>query len=82
MSDEPWNRKQKPEPPEVIRGWRDSQLSIARFYGGLTYQGHQYVIDENDDLVRWDVLQARARAAKAARKAAVESQQPEQGSLV
>lgn len=73
---------QKLQPPEVIRGWRNTQLSIARFYGGMTYQGVRYVIDENDDLVRWDVLQARAKQAKAARKAAVESQRPEQGSLV
>ena len=31
-------------PPERIHGWQDSQLSIARFYGGITYQGHTYTI--------------------------------------
>ena len=24
--------------PERIHGWQDSRLSIARFYGGITYQ--------------------------------------------
>ena len=46
-------------PPERIHGWRDSQLSIARFYGGITYQGHSYVIvsaEAGAPLVRADVL--------------------------
>lgn len=74
--------KNKQQAPEVIMGWRNSQLSVARFYGGLTYQGAKYVIDENDDLVRIDVLKARAKKAKADRKSSVESQKPEQGGLV
>lgn len=44
--------------PEKIYGWMDSQLSIARFYGGMTFRGHSYVIDKNDPdhpLVRLDV---------------------------
>jgi hypothetical protein len=43
--------------PERIYGWLDSQLSIARHYGGITYNGHKYVIDYNDPqepLVRQD----------------------------
>jgi len=60
------------EPPERIYGWLDSQLSIARFYGGCTYQGHSYVIDPirpNPPLVRVDVLQRETRE-KVARKVA------------
>lgn len=56
-------------PPERIYGWLDSHLSIARFYGGITYNGHSYVIDAHDPqhpLVRTDVLQAERRASKAA----------------
>ena len=43
--------------PERIYGWLDSQLSIARHYGGITYNGHKYVIDYSDPhepLVRQD----------------------------
>jgi hypothetical protein len=59
-------------PPERIHGWLNSQLSIARFYGAIDLQGHRYVIAENEPgqpLVRMDVLQAEAKAAKHANKA-------------
>lgn len=59
-------------PPERIYGWLDSQLSVARFYGAIDLQGHRYVIAENEadqPLVRLDVLQAEAKAAKQASKA-------------
>jgi len=62
----------KPEAPERIYGWLDSQLSIARFYGGCTYQCHSYVIDPirpDPPLVRLDVLQREQKAAKEAEKA-------------
>ena len=45
--------------PDKIYGWLDTQLSIARFYGGITFQGHSYVIDMADPqqpLVRQDLL--------------------------
>jgi hypothetical protein len=61
------------EPPERIYGWLNSHLSIARFYGGLTYQGHTYTIAVNEHdtpLVRADVLKREAAAAKKAKKAA------------
>lgn len=29
--------------PERIYHWLDSRLSIARFYGGIIYQGNQYL---------------------------------------
>ena len=47
------------EAPEKIYGWMDSQLSVARHYGGCTYQGHAYKVDYNDidqPLVRSDIL--------------------------
>lgn len=58
--------------PEKIYGWMDSQLSVARHYGGCKFQGHSYVIDVNDleqPLVRQDVYDAQKKAAKAAKKA-------------
>jgi hypothetical protein len=51
--------------PDRIYNWLDSQLSIARFYGGIQYNGTRYVIahdEEGQPLVRWDVLKAEAKA--------------------
>lgn len=59
----------KQDCPEEIHGWVDSQLSVARFYGGLTYNGHRYEIDERGVLVRSDVLAARRKADRKAQKA-------------
>jgi len=59
--------KIKPEPPERIYGWLDSQLSVARHYGGLKYQGVYYQIDylsADEPLVRVDVLAREAKARK------------------
>ena len=59
--------------PERIYGWRDSQMSIARHYGGLRYQGHEYKIayvEHGQPLVRMDVLAREAKERKAADKAA------------
>ena len=53
--------------PERIYGWLDSQLSLARFYGGITFNGVSYVIDYDDPqqpLVRQDVLEAERKAKK------------------
>ncbi len=63
----------KPLPPERIYGWLDTQMSIARHYGGLKYQGHSYTIAVNEDgqpLVRDDVLKREAKERKAAINAA------------
>jgi hypothetical protein len=57
----------KPEPPERIYGWRDSQLSVARHYGGMKYQGRDYQIDYlsvGEPLVRVDVLAREAKMRK------------------
>lgn len=54
----------RPQAPERIYGWLDSQMSIARFYGGLRYMGHSYRIaptEKGMPLVREDVLQAEAK---------------------
>ena len=55
------------EAPEKIYGWLDSQLSIARFYGGITLHGHSYVIDMADPkqpLVRQDIVKAEKLAER------------------
>ena len=59
--------------PERIYNWLNTQLSIARFYGGCTYNGASYAIafnEEGQPLVRTDVL---AKEQKAARKKAKEA---------
>lgn len=59
--------------PERIYGWLDSQMSIARFYGGLRYMGHSYTIAGNErgaPLVRDDVLKRELKAKDEADKAA------------
>ena len=54
------DRLLKPQgPPERIYGWLNSQLSVARHYGGMTYQGHDYqtaYLEEGQPLVRVDVI--------------------------
>ncbi len=61
------------ESQERIYNWQDSQLSIARHYGGININGVKYVIayeEEGQPLVRFDCLKAEAKAkAKAKDKA-------------
>ena len=80
--------KTTPEPPERIYGWLETQLSIARHYGGCSYEGFDYVIDAirpDPPLVRVDVL-ARENKAKAlearARRLAIKQQAKAQGNLI
>lgn len=67
-------------PPERIHGWQNSQMSIARFSGGITYNGHGYTIafdEPGQPLVRDDVLKkhdAKADASKAATQRAKAAQ--------
>lgn len=71
--------------PERIHGWQQSQLSIARHYGGLTYQGHDYQIAYSEldtPLVRVDVLAREAKEAKAASKADKQAITEKQGELL
>ncbi len=60
------------ELPERIYGWMNSQLSIARFYGGITYQGHNYIIVSEETgapLVRANVLAREAKDSNTEDKA-------------
>ena len=57
--------------PERIYHWLDSQLSIARFYGGISYQGERYLIaygEKDMPLVRQCVLKREETARNAADK--------------
>jgi hypothetical protein len=68
--------------PERIYNWQHNQMSIARHYGGLTYQGHAYTIaphEKGQPLVRADVIK---REAKDARKVVREANQANQGELI
>ena len=52
-------------PPDEIHHVSRSQLSVARYYGGITYQGVSYAYDRaRDVLIRRDVLAGRVLAAK------------------
>ena len=59
--------------PDKIYGWMDSQLSIARFYGGINFNGHHYVIDESDPK-RPLVKQATIKKKKSKRPTKEEAQ--------
>lgn len=51
--------------PERIYGWMNTQLSIARHYGGITYNGKKYAVaadEEGAPLIRADVLKREKRA--------------------
>ena len=51
--------------PERIYSWRNTQLSIARFFGACTFNGSRYVIAPEEDgepLVREDVLKRERKA--------------------
>ena len=53
--------------PERIYNWQHNQMSIARHYGGLTYQGHTYTIaphEKGQPLVRADVIKREAKEAR------------------
>lgn len=63
-----------PAPPERIHHWMNSQLSIARFYGGCTYQGARYVINYDEPgnpLVRADIFAADHKATRDANRSAL-----------
>lgn len=49
--------------------WRNSHLSIARFYGAININGKRYVLDlATDDLVREDIYKKATKEEKAKRK--------------
>ena len=54
------------ESPERLYGISNSHLSIARHYGGCTFNGKRYVyIAERDELVRDDIYKADKKAQNA-----------------
>ena len=58
----------KQRTPERIYNWLNSQLSIARHYGGCRFNGAEYVIayaEEGQPLVRTDLLKKPKRKKKA-----------------
>lgn len=68
------NATQKDIAPERIYGWMDSQMSIARHYGGLKYMGHDYQIaylEPKQPLVRVDVLKREIKSVKESRDKAI-----------
>lgn len=72
-------------PPERIHGRQHSQLSIARFYGGISYQGHRYVIamrEKGAPLVCADVLAREAKERRAADRAAKAQAAKQQEQLI
>ena len=59
--------------PDEIHNPQFTQLSIARHYGGIKFNGVDYIVvpvgAKGDwKLVRWDVIKARAKAARDAKK--------------
>ena len=70
-------------PPDEIHGVSQSQFSIARHYGGITFNGAHYTyIPHEDKLIRDDILKARAKAARDAKKANKKATKGSQGSLI
>lgn len=58
------------ETPYGVAGVSDTQFSVARHYGGCTYNGQHYVyLPLTDELIRHDVLQWLAKKEREQRKA-------------
>lgn len=59
--------------PYAICGVSQGFFSVARHYGGMTYQGEHYTyFPEHDELVRDDVLKLATKMRKEARRAALD----------
>lgn len=59
--------------PERIHGWINTQMSVARYSGGVSYMGHSYYVAPNEPgapLVREDVIKREAKQKKEERMAA------------
>ena len=68
-----------------IYGWLNTHLSVARFYGGCEYNGHRYVIayyEENQPLVREDVMKSEQKALRAAASKARNAARKKQKTLL
>lgn len=53
--------------------WRNSQLSIARLYGRVNFDGHEYIIVNKEGK---DLFQCSYEANKAGREMAIEPGEP------
>lgn len=53
--------------------WVNSQLSIARYYGGIKYDNHEYIIV---DKIGRDLFECSAIAQKEGRQKAIEPGEP------
>jgi len=64
--------------PYVMTGISQSQLSIARHYGGIMYEGVRYIYYSlNDELIRKDVVQWVEKRRRAEKKAPLEATRKE-----
>ena len=61
--------------------WQNSQLSIAKFYGGIRIHGAMYLIDETGWLVREDILKKEAKEASKERKERIQESKGNQYNL-
>ncbi len=71
--------RQVEKPQERIFNWQNSQLSIARHYGGCKYNGAEYVIaysEEGQPLVRSDLIKKPKRDKRKSQVSAELSLQP------
>lgn len=55
------------------KAWANSPLSIARYYGRVKYNGHEYVIVDKRG---HDIFECSAEAEKEGRKKAIEPGEP------
>lgn len=53
--------------------WANSPLSVARYYGGITFMGRQYLIVNKEGK---DLFELSAEAEKAGREKAIEPGEP------
>ena len=68
-----------PFTPYVIDGVSQSQLSVARHFGGCTYGGREYAyIPTTDELVREDVVRWVTKRRKEAQRSAREADEAQQ----
>lgn len=75
----------KPEAPERIYNWLETQLSIARFHGGCTYQGQSYYIGRTEPgapLVRADILSRESEYKTVKRRSEKQAAKLAQGVLL
>ena len=75
----------KPEAPERIYNWLETELSRARFHGGCTYQGQSYRIAPTEPgapLVRADILAREAKYKTVKRRSEKQAAKLAQGVLL